>query len=746
MKIVTPEKDLYSNAKKDFTMNRSRSILMLLAVVAMLFGFAARASAALAPVLQADREIAWESAWETAWVIAWESPAEFTVEFSGDLQGHEPLDVVIEFAGGKSSVPLELTWGVSLETRATMFEQSGTDMVASFGMPFAEERSASAALQLGKLYVETTPADARVSLLNTDKPFRQGLDLTAGQYIIEVERNGYESQVRRVEIIPGMAATVRMDLMQVAEVGGPVGRQSVYAPPVAESSTAEQLAKNLATPGYPLIAGSPVAPPHAQSEAGSAPAVVGQLEFGAGQLLAAAPVASEPLSASEPAVETSAAKGVLRVTSDPADARIRILGIKPRFEQGMLLDPGTYTLDASLHGYRTLEQVVEIRPGMEAHVHFTLPEAPTGTLHVQANIPDAVIRILDIKPKFQQGIELAEGVYTIDATCPGYETVVMKVNVVADQDNEVVVELEKAKALGRLFVNTDPADAAVRILDIRPKFQQGMELPEGVYTIDATAEGRDRVIKKVTVVAGMDNVFDVEVPVEAEPGKLFVETTPGGARVRVLDIKPVFHQGMELKPGKYTIDASIEGYETVVGNVVVEPGAVATLKLDLQPVIAASGTPEPLSPAMTGIPEHLPVASVVENDPLLPLVQDMTFTHEASDDNIKAFDIEVFLAMAKLALNVGDYVGALEAGEQILGLDPDNEHAFQIQLQAYSALQQFNAALKTVDKALALRPGDTFFQDQRRKVLEKMNHGDVREEKTSDALTYDPGYYSVYNN
>ncbi len=735
-------------------MNRSRSLLLLFSVAAMLFVFAAGVPAALAPVLQTDREIAWDSAWETAWDIAWESPAEFTVEFSGDVQGHEPLDVVIEFAGSRTPAPLEFIWGVSMETHSAMFEDPGVGLVASFGMPFAEERSASAALQMGKLYVETTPADARVSLLNTEKSFRQGLDLAAGQYVIEVERNGYESQVRRVEIIPGMAATVRMDLIQVAEAGGPVGRQSSYAPPAAESATADQLAKNLATPDYPMIVGSPAASLPAQSETGSAPAVVGHLEFGAGQLLAAATPVPEPENQPVP-VAGDEGVGALRVTSEPADARIRILDIRPRFEQGMKLEPGTYTVDASLHGYRTMRQEVEIKPGLEAHVHFTLPEAPTGTLHVRANIPDAAIRILDIRPKFHQGMELGEGVYTIDATYPGFETVVMNVEVIAGQENEVVVELEKAKPLGRLFVNTDPADAAVRILGIRPRFQQGMELPEGTYTIDATAEGRDTMVSQVTVVAGQDNVYDLSIPLDAELGKLFVETSPPGATIRVLDIRPVFQQGMELKPGKYTIDASIEGYETVVGSVVVEPGAVATLKLDLQPIAADSGTQEP-TPAMTGMPEHAPamtgmpaprpVASAVESDPLLPLVEDMTFSHETSHDNIKSFDIEVFLAMAKLALNVGDYVGAIEAGAQVLGLDPDNEQAFQIQLQAYSSLQQFNAALEIVDKALAQSPGSRFLMEQRQKVLEMINSRGVREEKTSEAITYDPGYYSVYSN
>jgi formylglycine-generating enzyme required for sulfatase activity len=42
---------------------------------------------------------------------------------------------------------------------------------------------------------------------------------------------------------------------------------------------------------------------------------------------------------------------------------------------------------------------------------------------------------------------------------------------------------------------------------------------------------------------------------------LFVETRPENARVRVLNIRPKFHQGMLLKPGKYHVEVSAHGYE-----------------------------------------------------------------------------------------------------------------------------------------------------------------------------------------
>ena len=45
-------------------------------------------------------------------------------------------------------------------------------------------------------------------------------------------------------------------------------------------------------------------------------------------------------------------------------------------------------------------------------------------------------------------------------------------------------------------------------------------------------------------------------------GRLFIRTAPEGARIRILNIKPKFDQGMLLAPGPYQIEVSADGYET----------------------------------------------------------------------------------------------------------------------------------------------------------------------------------------
>ena len=64
--------------------------------------------------------------------------------------------------------------------------------------------------------------------------------------------------------------------------------------------------------------------------------------------------------------------------------------------------------------------------------------------------------------------------------------------------------------------------------------------------------------------------------------RLFVQTEPEGARVRILNIKPKFNQGIILKPGRYLVEVSADGYETERVWIKVEQGDDKTLRLSLK--------------------------------------------------------------------------------------------------------------------------------------------------------------------
>jgi tetratricopeptide (TPR) repeat protein len=69
---------------------------------------------------------------------------------------------------------------------------------------------------------------------------------------------------------------------------------------------------------------------------------------------------------------------------------------------------------------------------------------------------------------------------------------------------------------------------------------------------------------------------------KSEDGRLFVRTAPEGARIRILNIKPKFHQGILLKRGPYQIEVSADGYETRIIWITMEPGEEMNLAISLK--------------------------------------------------------------------------------------------------------------------------------------------------------------------
>lgn len=67
-----------------------------------------------------------------------------------------------------------------------------------------------------------------------------------------------------------------------------------------------------------------------------------------------------------------------------------------------------------------------------------------------------------------------------------------------------------------------------------------------------------------------------EVPVIS----LTVVTSPDDARVRIMNIKPVYEDGIELDEGKYDIEVTKPGYLTYRKWVVVDKKTILTVELD----------------------------------------------------------------------------------------------------------------------------------------------------------------------
>lgn len=83
-------------------------------------------------------------------------------------------------------------------------------------------------------------------------------------------------------------------------------------------------------------------------------------------------------------------------------------------------------------------------------------------------------------------------------------------------------------------------------------------------------------------------------------GQLFVKTDPKGSRVRILNIKPKFYQGMDLDSGSYHVEVSKTDYNTKKMWVKLESGESKQLKIRLEQLQASiQPTPTYIPPSST---------------------------------------------------------------------------------------------------------------------------------------------------
>jgi len=80
------------------------------------------------------------------------------------------------------------------------------------------------------------------------------------------------------------------------------------------------------------------------------------------------------------------------------------------------------------------------------------------------------------------------------------------------------LESDKISRKGRVYLETEPEEATVRILNIRPKFYNGIKLDPGTYHVEVSASGYETKRMWVYVAGGETNEYSVHLePVTVQP-------------------------------------------------------------------------------------------------------------------------------------------------------------------------------------------------------------------------------------
>lgn len=137
-----------------------------------------------------------------------------------------------------------------------------------------------------------------------------------------------------------------------------------------------------------------------------------------------------------------------------------------------------------------------ISPGTDKKLPASpTPEIPESHLTIYPFPVDAKIRILNIKPQYEPNMALAPGRYQIEVSAPNHKSSTQWVELAVDDTLNMRVSLKKEEEVisvittGNLTIVPSPAEANIRILNIKPPYEPNMVLDAGHYQIEVSAAG-----------------------------------------------------------------------------------------------------------------------------------------------------------------------------------------------------------------------------------------------------------------
>jgi len=154
---------------------------------------------------------------------------------------------------------------------------------------------------------------------------------------------------------------------------------------------------------------------------------------------------------SPPLIQTTAAISPGSSGGGLFDSEGRLIGLTTLYIEG----------GQNLNFAIPVEWISEVKPGRKTPVRSAVEK---GFLYVEAYPADARIRIMNIVPRFFQGIELMLGSYHVEVSSPGYETKNIWTKLKPGEHKRIKIKLEQAKKT----VPEVQLEAALKVVSLYP--------------------------------------------------------------------------------------------------------------------------------------------------------------------------------------------------------------------------------------------------------------------------------------
>ena len=171
----------------------------------------------------------------------------------------------------------------------------------------------------------------------------------------------------------------------------------------------------------------------------------------------------------------------------PEQTRVNITGVSQAYANGMKLEAGTYPIQLTHKNYYPKQIVVNIQSGKENQVKANLKPLPS---EIQiSGTPDDAIIVVNNEKKGTGAMTLSNlqpGMYRIRIEKKLFETFITDISLGPNDVKKIQYDLA---GLVKLTIVPRPSDARVRIMNIRPLYEDGIILTPGRYLIEVSHPG-----------------------------------------------------------------------------------------------------------------------------------------------------------------------------------------------------------------------------------------------------------------
>ena len=480
----------------------------------------------------------------------------------------DPADAVTLLDGKNVGVtPVNLT-GIKIGTYDVELQKEGyVSCKKTIRIKAGKVNSLTAKLveMTGSISINSKPPDAVVVVNGKKIGNTPGniSDLTAGKYHLEVMMDCYETWSDSVNIDPGKESTITAELQVKA------GSISINSEP---SNAIIHIDKK---------------------EVGITPKIVTDLSYEE-HLLEVRMDGYEAWSESfnmEPGLELSVVAelqmiaGSVSISSEPSNAMILIdskkAGVTPKTLTGIL--PGEHNMEIIIEGYETWSESVEIRSDKENSIAAVL-HAITGSINIESNPSESTIFLdgKEVGTTPDNITHAAIGIHEIEVKKEGYAEWKKKLNV--KKGKEIALNALLQPVTGSASIESEPTGAVIAIdgedVGKTPKVITGIS--PGRHEVEIRLEGYDPCVQILKIKNGKESLFSASL--QRKKGSLMLISKPENALIYLEGKKQgrTPHTINELTPGNYTIELSLDDYQTWIEKTDIVSGEEITITAELQ--------------------------------------------------------------------------------------------------------------------------------------------------------------------